>query len=328
MSQIETLSREQLIQKVNELQTLLDAMKADKDTQELLKFPWVGNLGHWYWYYKTNRVICNEQKLIALGYTKEEIPAEIGFEFFTERLHPDDYGRVMENMRDHLYGKSLAYETSYRIQTRQNQWIWFYDRGTITKCDENGKPELISGIVFDITEEKRMEEQLARQNQQLLEMSATDYLTNVFNRRALFDKLDYEMRRKNRHQRPLSVAMLDIDHFKQINDTRGHLMGDRVLTKVAAVIKQTLRNTDIVGRYGGEEFLVILPECNQFDAIRVAEKIRWAVQAVQFEDSLRVTISGGVVEFKHNETADQLIEKADQLLYQAKKNGRNRIEFP
>ncbi len=326
MNELEALSKQDLIIKINELQILLDAFKEEKDNQELLNFPWVGNLGNWYWYVKSNHVLFNEAKVIALGYHKEEIPENIGFDFFTNKLHPDDYEHVMDAMRSHLYGKSSIYETTYRIQTKDGQWIWFYDRGKITKRDADGKPELVAGIVFDITEQKRMEELLEKQNQQLLELSRTDSLTGLFNRRALNEKLDYEIRRVRRIKSHLNLLMLDIDHFKQINDTYGHLTGDKILIRVAETLKEIVRSTDIVGRFGGEEFLIILPDCSLSDGVGVAEKIRTAVAKLIFPSDMQITISGGIVEYK-NENIDKFIEHADQYLYQAKENGRNRIEF-
>jgi diguanylate cyclase (GGDEF)-like protein/PAS domain S-box-containing protein len=321
------LPKNQLIEKIHELQVLLGALIAEKNEQELLDFPWMGNLGSWYWYVKTNSVVFNPQKVIALGFRKDEIPANIGYEFFTEKLHPDDYERVMENMRDHLYGRSEVYEISYRIRTRDNHYIWFYDRGKITKRDIDGKPELVSGIVFDITHQKMMEETLASQNRQLESMISTDYLTGLFNRRALFEKLDYEMRRSNRSNSPLSVIMLDIDHFKKVNDTYGHLVGDVILKQLAEIFRNSVRNTDIVARYGGEEFVIVAPACTCEDARKMAEKIREKIQDFGFETGIKATVSGGAAQYA-GQGIDALIEEADKCLYSAKKAGRNRIAIP
>ncbi len=326
MSDFRDFPKNKLIEKIQELQALLDAIIEEKNDQELLEFPWMGNLGSWYWYVKTNRVVFNDQKVIALGYARDEIPADIGFEFFTQKLHPDDHERAMENMRDHLYGRSEVYEVSYRIRTRDNRYIWFYYRGKITKRDKDGKPELVSGIVFDITHQKKMEETLTAQNKQLELMSSTDYLTGLFNRRALFEKLDYEMRRSNRSKSPLSVIMLDIDYFKKVNDTYGHLVGDVILKQVADILRSSVRNTDIIARYGGEEFIIVAPACVLDDAGKMAEKIRVKIQDFGFETGLKATISGGAVQYT-GQGIDALIEEADKCLYAAKKGGRNRINF-
>jgi diguanylate cyclase (GGDEF)-like protein/PAS domain S-box-containing protein len=325
MARLDGLSRQELIDKLNELEVLLETIKKEKENHELLQFPWVGNLGNWHWYVKSNRVVFNDAKVLALGYSKDEIPSEVGFEFFTEKIHRDDYERVMDNMRRHLYGETPAYETTYRIKTRNAHWLWFYDRGKVTKRDKNGKPELVSGIVFDVSEQKRMEELLEAKNRRLEEMSRRDYLTDLYNRRALMEKLDFEIKRRNRTKTSLSVVMLDLDHFKQVNDTHGHQVGDQVLVQVADLLRKTVREIDIVGRYGGEEFLVILPDCPAKEAVNVAERIRAGVAGFDFNLSLKLTISGGVAEYIGG-NSDNLIEIADQNLYLAKNSGRNKIQ--
>jgi diguanylate cyclase (GGDEF)-like protein/PAS domain S-box-containing protein len=325
MTRLDGLSRQDLIDKVNELEVLLETIKKEKENHELLQFPWVGNLGNWHWYVKSNRVVFNDAKVLALGYSKEEIPSEVGFEFFTDKIHRDDYERVMDNMRRHLYGETPAYETTYRIKTRNAHWLWFYDRGKVTRRDKNGKPELVSGIVFDVSEQKRMEELLEAKNRRLEEMSMRDYLTDLYNRRALMEKLDFEIKRRNRTKNPLSIVMLDLDHFKQVNDTYGHQVGDQVLIQVADLLRKTVREIDIVGRYGGEEFLVILPDCPFKEAANVAERIRAGVAGFDFKFNLNLTLSGGIAEFKGG-NSDDLIAIADQNLYFAKKSGRNIIQ--
>lgn len=326
MSEFKTKTKEELIKKIEELEALIKTIREEKDTQDNLNFQWTGNLGHWYWYRETNRVLFNEKKIEALGYKRNEIPDNIGYDFFTSKIHPEDYDLVMDNMRDHLYGRSPAYEISYRIKTKSENWKWFYDRGVITKRDDAGKPEIISGVVFDITEQKEMESLLVQQNQQLLELSQTDPLTGINNRRALMEKLEYEMLRSKRANSNLCILLLDIDFFKKINDTYGHMIGDKVLKLVADSLKSSLRKTDIIGRYGGEEFLIVLPDCRLADGIQVAEKIRMGISQIEFEIKLQVTVSGGVADFQNN-SIDEMIKTADDLLYKAKQKGRNRIEF-
>ncbi len=326
MDDYRNLSRDELIQKIGELQNLLDALKAEKDNQELFNFPWIGNLGNWYWTVKSNTLICNDQKILTLGYSKEEIPEKLGFEYFTEKLHPDDYDRIMDNMRSHLYGKTPVYEVTYRIQTKDGDWKWFYDRGKVTVRSDSGKAEMVAGIVFDVTEQKRMEQLLADQNQQLLELSTVDFLTKIFNRRALYEKLEYEIGRAERYLYPFSILMMDIDFFKKVNDTYGHLTGDKILVQFAETIGEIIRKTDIFGRYGGEEFMLILPEIDKQGGIIVAEKIRKRIQDLTFADNLKITVSLGVAEYKHGLSIDDLVNAADLLLYAAKKNGRNRVE--
>lgn len=326
MTDLVSHSKQQLIAKIHELEELLAAIKADKDAQELLNMPWVGNLGNWYWYVPSNRVVVNDMKLAALGLDPADVPAQIGFEYFTWRLHPDDYSGVMANMRAHLQGKTPAYEVEYRIKAESGQWVWFYDRGKVTKWDDAGRPEIVSGIVFNISEQKRLVEELAELNRQLVKLSATDELTKIYNRRRLFAELDHEMKRAARYGHPLCIVLFDIDHFKLINDTHGHLLGDKILVQVSEKITGMIRRTDIFGRFGGEEFLLVLPECSLKDAAAAAEKIRVGIAAGVYENGIKVTVSGGGAQIQVDDL-EHLLEAADRCLYAAKQNGRNRVEF-
>jgi diguanylate cyclase (GGDEF)-like protein len=160
--------------------------------------------------------------------------------------------------------------------------------------------------------------------------SIRDSLTNLFNRRFMEIALDRELRRATRHQKPLAVLMLDIDHFKQLNDTYGHDAGDVVLREVATAMRQTVRSEDTVCRYGGEEFVVILPEMSATDALVRAESIRHMICELRLHhrgEALRdVTISIGVATFPQNgDTMDHILGFADRALYEAKRQGRNRV---
>lgn len=158
----------------------------------------------------------------------------------------------------------------------------------------------------------------------LMELSMTDGLTELRNRRAFDQELVHRFDLAKRHDRPLSLALLDVDHFKSINDELGHQSGDHVLKAVAEVLRKGSRRTDFVARFGGEEFVVILPETSLSEALRFAEKIRSAVAA----HPSGVTVSIGVASFPHSAitVADELLFAADQALYRAKSGGRNRVE--
>ena len=160
-------SSNDFISRIGELEMVIEEIKKEKDQYELLNFAWTNNLGHWYWVIPANHVHFNPLKVTSLGYTEAEIPETVDYQFFTSKLHPDDFGRVMKVMEDHLSGKLPAYEVEYRIQTKEGGWKWYYDRGKITQYDENGSPKLVSGIVFDITNTKRLQEELLEKNQQL-----------------------------------------------------------------------------------------------------------------------------------------------------------------
>jgi len=313
----------ELEQRVNELELLVETLSGTKDREELLDLPWAGNLGTWIWSVPSNRVICNKQKILNLGYAEEEIPELIGYEFFTDLLHPQDYDPVMDQMRRHLKGIDPVYEAQYRIRHTDGSWRWYYDRGKVTKRDDEGRPLQLVGIVFDITQQKAMEEQLERQNILLKEMVDHDALTRVLSRRAIFLMLEAAVARSD----SVAVIMFDIDHFKRINDTYGHLIGDDILISVAHLMQQALRSEDRVGRYGGEEFLVVLERISEAEAMKIAERVRLQIQKHTFVQDIKLTISGGVAISKGMH-ADQLVQEADNHLYEAKRRGRDRIVGP
>lgn len=157
----------------------------------------------------------------------------------------------------------------------------------------------------------------------------TDPLTGLINRRELLNRFIAEKGRGERHGTPFCIIIADIDHFKHINDTFGHIAGDRILKEVAATIAASVRAEDILGRFGGEEFLLILPATELDDALVVAEKIRSAVNCLETEwegNVISVTISMGVAKFRPGMDMDECIQPADDALYRAKAGGRNRFE--
>lgn len=169
--------------------------------------------------------------------------------------------------------------------------------------------------------------ELEKRNQELQEMALRDRMTGLYNHHHTFDVLHQECLRARRHDYPLSIVMMDIDHFKRINDSYGHLQGDKVLIKAAEIIRSCVRNVDIVGRYGGEEFLIILPQTPLMGAVDVAERIRREFHRHDFGiPLLRVTASLGVAEYNGEET-EKFVDRADQELYRAKQNGRDQTSW-
>lgn len=176
--------------------------------------------------------------------------------------------------------------------------------------------QLISFV--DISKNKSIQQELHR-------TSVTDALTGLYNRRYLFDRLAEEVSRVDRDGETFSIFLCDLDRFKQINDRFGHRVGDEVLTQVAATICHSIRDIDIAGRYGGEEFLVILPRADRSEAAAVAQRISANISAIRwFQPDLQVTVSGGISEYD-GAGIDALIDRADTKLYEAKRAGRNRI---
>lgn len=159
--------------------------------------------------------------------------------------------------------------------------------------------------------------------------SRTDPLTGVLNRRAILSQIGYELSRAKRNNTHISISMLDLDHFKNINDTFGHLAGDAVLRECIHRVESAVRAYDSVGRFGGEEFIVVLPETNEADAFSVAERIRLRIAEKDANVdgiSISFAISQGLATCTGDESVDNLIAMADRALYRAKENGRNRVE--
>jgi diguanylate cyclase (GGDEF)-like protein len=177
---------------------------------------------------------------------------------------------------------------------------------------------------------RKLQAELLRTNSELQRLTQTDHLTDVANRRYLAERLEEEYLRARRYDRPLSVALLDIDHFKRINDEHGHPGGDHALVEVAKLIKYTLRCHDFVARYGGEEFAMLLPETSADRAILALERVRIAIEHadIRYADKhMPLTVSLGMASFPHElvAKASDFITLADAALYDAKRSGRNRV---
>ncbi|SNR87198.1 sensor domain-containing diguanylate cyclase [Desulfurobacterium atlanticum] len=167
--------------------------------------------------------------------------------------------------------------------------------------------------------------ELEEKNRKIKILAETDSLTGLYNRRKIFERLEEEIARCERYGNPLSVIIFDIDFFKKVNDTYGHLIGDKVLKEIAKILKSNTRKPDIAGRYGGEEFIIILPHTDTEGAIKLAEKIRKLIENHNFGIGRKITISAGVTSYIPRDTVDSLISRADQALYKAKAEGRSRV---
>lgn len=165
-------------------------------------------------------------------------------------------------------------------------------------------------------------------HEEIYRMMITDGLTGIANRRKLDEALENEFLRAKRYGRPLSIAILDADHFKKINDNHGHIVGDFVLKKLATLFQQNIRREELLGRYGGEEFVVVMPEVDSTGAFQLAEKLRKTVETTVFksgEKELPVTISVGVATLGAEGSVKDFLDTADQALYRSKDEGRNRV---
>lgn len=187
--------------------------------------------------------------------------------------------------------------------------------------------ELEQAVAERTGELRTVNRQLEEANIKLAELAVTDALTGIANRRAFSERLSLELERSRRMLSPLSLILFDIDHFKKLNDTQGHLEGDAALVRVAKLLEENSRSVDLAARWGGEEFVLLLPETSVDEAYLVGEKIRKRIQEANISGG--VTISGGVAALPdHASNGEELLAAADLALYKAKGAGRNRIETP
>lgn len=223
------------------------------------------------------------------------------------------YEEIEELLQDPLKPRLTTFETrqgrimdcfisAYQVDQEKAGWLFSYQ---------------------DVTEQKLAEERLRQ-------LAITDSLTHVYNRRHFFSLAQNELERAKRYERDLSIILFDIDHFKAVNDSFGHLIGDQVLETLAAYCRSNLRSFDTIGRFGGEEFIILLPETNLRRAAQIAERLRRQALAIHIpteQGSPSITISLGVAAIKPGQSAslDELVSTADQALYRAKEEGRNQV---
>jgi len=265
-----------------------------------------------------NIIDVNPAWLEMLGFTTEQVIQKP----FAELL----YGDSRENFSNYFSKfkkKGQVTGVHYQMLNREQQLLEIEINGRIG-YDQDGNFKQSHCILQNVSQRVAIEDQLKR-------LATTDDLTGLNNRRAFYVQAEQVRVRCLRYRHPLSAMMLDIDHFKLFNDRYGHQVGDQVLTTVATIIQQTIREVDVAGRIGGEEFAILLPETGLVDAAEVAERIRASVQANQQvligELPISVTISIGVAAFcMPSGNTEQLLKTADRLLYKAKDSGRNRVE--
>ncbi len=191
---------------------------------------------------------------------------------------------------------------------------------------KTGTP-LVLMAISDISEGKRMQEALQEREQRFRELSLTDDLTQLFNQRHFYQQMEQEIERTNRYQHQLATLLLDLDDFKQFNDTYGHLEGDKVLVRVAKTIRDCIRRTDSAFRFGGEELIVVMPETSLKRALILAERIRKSIQGVVYNPApkteVHVTCSIGLSQYQPQEDLKAFIKRVDLNMYQAKARGKN-----
>ena len=274
----------------------------------------------------------NTTDCLVVIYTKE--PTLLGKRFVLDN-NPTRVGRGADNQVV-LDGDSVSRRHAH-FEQRSASWLIVDDGSTNgTYCNDeqisrevvlkNGDRVKIGPTIFKFLSGADVE---AQYHEEIYRMTIMDGLTQIHNKRYLFEALEREIIRGRRHERDLSILMFDIDHFKRINDVHGHLAGDFVLKELANIVRARIRRDEVFARYGGEEFAIILPETSLEGAVALAETLRQKVAEHLFvfqADAIRVSISIGAALLQEaDRAATELIKRADDRLYAAKNSGRNRV---
>ena len=233
----------------------------------------------------------------------------------------------MASMRNHLKGVTEAYEVEYRILTKDGHYAWYYDRGKISKKDKHGKPYVVTGIVFDVSANKNIEKKLYEANQKLRKIANNDVLTKAYNRRFIENKIQEKIEKYKNTEKSFSIIMLDNDNFKLVNDNYGHNVGDEVLKTVATTIINEIDQSEFVARWGGDEFIILLPKRNISSAVKLAKIIKEKLLTTSVQKINKIEASIGVSSFSPDDTLESTIRKVDKLMYKSKQNGKNKISF-
>ncbi len=317
-------TRDQLIAKNAELEALVTAMNQDPDDTRFWNKSWAGNLGRWYWYLQTDRLVCSPRKFAALGFDIASMDDAVTFAFFTARIHPDDLEPVNTRMQGLLRSETGVFEAEYRLQARDGSWHWHHNRAFVSVRAADGSPQVLTGIVFDITAQKQALLACSEQQSRMARLSSLDGLTGLLNRQAMYGRLNQAMIQARQAGQALTILVLDIDRFERINRLHGSGTGDLVLAQIAAILQRCTRHYDFISRLGGDQFLIGLANCDFEQGQQVAERIRGEIACAHFPKALPLTISGGLAAYEQ-QTIDEIISQAEARLAVAKQNGCNQI---
>lgn len=240
-----------------------------------------------------------------------------------EEIHPPESAARVVDYCQRLFAAIEAGEEPPTFRGEQEYYrkdgsIMVGELQVIPHVDREGRVVEILGVTRDISERKTFEAELTR-------LAVTDALTGVWNRRHAEQLLAADLIDAQRHGPSLSLLMIDLDHFKQVNDTLGHEVGDRVLVEITRRMGQRLRTTDMLARWGGEEFVILLRFCGQDDARKIAESLRLVVADTPIDPAGQVTISLGVAQLREDDDLTSWLGRADRALYEAKQSGRNTV---
>jgi diguanylate cyclase (GGDEF)-like protein/PAS domain S-box-containing protein len=291
-------------------------------TQERLQLATeISELGFWEWDVVTDNAYFSPEWKRQLGYEDSEI--ENHYDEYFNHLHPEDKLRMREEIERFVAEPWANYSAEFRVRHKDGSYRWIWARA-VAHCDLNGKVVNLVGTHLDVTERKQTEEKMRH-------MAQHDALTGLANRTLIYELAPQYIAYAKRNEQKMAVLFFDLDRFKPINDTYGHQVGDRMLQEVANRLKNSVREEDVVGRIGGDEFVALLTGIrNQKDIGRAAthllENLRkpYVIGDVQLDTSPSIGIS---LYPNDGKNIDELIRHADAAMYHAKESGRNRFEF-
>ncbi|OHC73148.1 MAG: hypothetical protein A3H93_02195 [Rhodocyclales bacterium RIFCSPLOWO2_02_FULL_63_24] len=311
-------------------QELVRAENALRKSEQSLKIAQaVAHLGHWAMDALTGETTWSDETFRIFGFEPQGIAPS--YDALLRVIHPDDRERVTRHIEQTREGGDFDIE--YRIVLPDGRMRVVHGKGVLVRFpDADRRPEIIGtvqcdneviGVIQDVTTRKEMEWRLEHE-------ARTDALTSCVARRYFLEMAHQEFLRCRRHGGDLSMLMLDLDHFKAVNDTHGHAVGDLTLRKLVQVCRAILRQEDLIGRLGGEEFAILLIETGSERAFEVAQRLRDAVASAEIPLEtgvpLHFTTSIGVATMKAPDAGvDAMLKRADQALYEAKNAGRNRV---
>ena len=278
--------------------------------------------GVWDWDLSTGVETFSTRCKEMYGYAEGEMSDRA--QEFDLLTHPDDMGQMLKDRQAHLDGLTPTYVNEHRMRCKDGSWKWVMSRGMVINRDANGTPLRLIGTHTDITSRKNSETLIWQQ-------ANFDTLTGLPNRRMLRDRLEQEIKKSDREGLQLAILFIDLDHFKEVNDTLGHDAGDMLLVEAARRIRQCVRETDTVARMGGDEFTLVLAELHDGERLeRILQNLLSALSAL-FQlgtEQVYASASIGITMYPMDATeVESLFKNADQALYVAKGAGRNRFSF-
>ncbi len=261
---------------------------------------------------KTGEIKVSGEIFFQIGYGDKDVPVTL--KDLRKLIHPKDIKKIQTTLRGYYLENNDEYHMEYRLKAKNGEWVWISGDGKVVGRDEKGHPIKLFGIERIIDERKKMEEQL--------KIYATyDDLTSIYNRRIAMTILEEKIKISNRKGEPLSICFVDVNELKQVNDTLGHQIGDDLLRTVAKIIKGSIRESDVVCRMGGDEFLIIFPACTLANAELNWQNVKESFDRMNSfgEKAYKINVSHGCAQYSYQSSSDEFIAVADKKMYLEKK---------